>query len=654
MKGKDMKKRQKMHWEAYYDFYREFFTSASQIPIQPPTHHTNSVAPSNVVLSQEIRPVVQKISNYIYGHLLGIEVPPKEGSLVSLCLERLDVEKILYVGYKGQPTAVYTTNDISLSRQLRILSDFCSDTTLRGTGFQALRTLVSPALRMLEQMLGVKQYEGKLDFLYSPKAFLDYVRLGVSGGILSANTTVFEDDGMKYKVKDSGKKIFLFEPSARAAHKIIIQLLLGEEPDYLHLDITKIKGEWRYGFLKLLDDLVELTVKAREFFIPSLALSLISELLHGFRMNIERGNVIRIGSTAWYGGWYELALFLHCYSDELIWVDGDVTALDKHIQDWHLYLYLAAGSRYYNFKKMNARQRQFMKRLYTYVMYNVVNKVTLQVGNFWRIICGVMYSGGKETSHGDSWIMGFLFCLYICFVIESYPRLSSYIMLFVDRGFIRFVLYGDDHIWCFPKVFRGIFSAKGFADFLLHYVDMELRDYREYESFFSIPDFATGTVKVEGPKFLKRYFIKNTFLDGCAPVLAYKPFLETVVRLMTVDDTDGYLGLVLKTMGQAYDTMGTNVVAYEACAEAYRLACESGCLKLPREMYLEYTKTHDGVLKMKKMLRRINLSPEEVFAGFPALYQLQKKNIHDPERCNFSKVHNYDEWLDEFSYRMSA
>jgi len=57
------------------------------------------------------------------------------------------------------------------------------------------------------------------------------------------------------------------------------------------------------------------------------------------------------------------------------------------------------------------------------------------------------------------------------------------------------VVFGDDHIWCAPKLMRNILSVNDFQEFLIRSVDMTLQDQQEYEEFLSVPDDMGGFFK---------------------------------------------------------------------------------------------------------------------------------------------------------------
>jgi hypothetical protein len=317
---------------------------------------------------------------------------------------------------------------------------------------------------------------------------------------------------------------------------------------------------------------------------------------------------------------------------DLFWVDGDITGLDKHIPDWMLYLYLSAGSKYCNWNSMNGSQRRLLKRLYLLLQYHMVNKITLQPGNVWRLIIGMMYSGGKETSHGDSWIMAIIFFMYIEYCALRHPFLSDAIRLCLMQEFIRIIVYGDDHIWCCPKHLRNVINANGFAAFLKEFFDMELRDFKEYDHFVSRVDRVTGNFIYRGPKFLKRYFI-DSYLPFAAPILPFKPVIESAVRLCAVTDDEDVCALVLKSIGQAWDSMGTNRVTYDVCREAYNFAMERMTLT-PKELYNLWKNDKTKARFLKNLIKKSSISSEEFFESFPTIEQLQARHIYVPEFCN--------------------
>lgn len=622
-------------------WFREYYKPESQTSLKPMTGHPNSAMLTDTQLAPFVPSIARRVDQSIHFHLGMTYRPPPVAmkgirSLQDLLRPRTSVESILTetvtVGGKPYPLFYYSTNPTGQDsmKTINLMKEFSFNAAQRGVSYHQMRKWITPALRNLEYVLRCDDYVGKLDFFYSPTMTHRFIKMRTSGGILDTPSISVNYGDDKIRIANAGSKIYLFEAAARELHALIIQISRHQDVLFQPYNVTKLKGEFRLLYEKDFAKLPEALNKCREFFIPSLTLTLLAELLHKHRMLIERGEVIQIGCTPWYGGWQQIAEAMNYNQDNLFWVDGDITGLDKHITDWMLYLYLASGSRYYNWKGMNGQQRRLLRQLYKLLMYHVTNKITLQPGTIWRLIIGVMYSGGKETSHGDSWIMALIFFLYIEYTKAMYPDSAPFIQSCLLANFIAIIVYGDDHIWCCPISLRGIINVMAWAKFLKDFLGMELRDYREYTKFLSVVDITTGSFVYKGPKFLKRYFIASYIPDTCA-VLPYKPFLESVIRMCLVTEADGYPGLLLKTIGQAWDTMGTNPVAYAVCRDVYEYA-RTQCDQTPREIYLEWKNDPKKTAILRSMIKKVNMTHDEFFDSFPEIEHLRSRHRFDPTR----------------------
>jgi len=554
--GTDFVIRMQAHWGSYTEYYRELYTSDSQIAIRPLTPHKNTPIPTNVVMPSFLREIVGILSGRYLRQLTGIDMNVRPGSLAELCLKRLSWERILYEQWYGMQQVIYTTNNVSPSKMIALYKTFDNDGAMRGFSFATLRGIIPRGLRHLERMLDCENRVGTMLFRYSPEKLFKYIKIGTSGGIISTRTGQETIKGNVYCVKNSGDKIHHLEAAIKHFHRFIYCVCTGKKHVFQPLCVLKIKGEFKFGHEKDVEGLMQMLMKSREFFIPSVDMVFLSTLLFEQRMFFERGNLIRIGMKYWHGGAYELAKFLNYDNPDIFFFDGDIEGLDKKIKDWQLYLYIASGSRYFDWKSMNSRQVKVLKKLIRILMYHISNKVVLCTGTFWRIMRGVMYSGGKETSHGDSWIMGFVFCCYIVYTMDKYPGMMAAIEYALDRRFLAIVVYGDDHIICCPKILRNIINVQYFSEFLSTYMDMILRDYREYDTFLSIPDDCGG-LKYKGPRFLKVFFIANTINPELPAVLPYTLINERMLRLFS--DAEGYAEkYILKAISAAWMSFGTN------------------------------------------------------------------------------------------------
>jgi len=623
-------------------WYQDYLIPSSRQRLKDMTQHANNLSFSDIRLAPFV-PELSKHIDSVIAQYVGMRknVPiavTKVKSLQELCKPRTSIYTILnekvMIGGQEYPLYYFSTNrygDDSL-KEISMMREFSYDTAQRGSAYTRVRYFVQPALRNLEHFLDCDQYIGKLPWRYSPEVLHTFVKFRTSGGIIDTPSISMVQDGTRYRLMNSGNKLYLFEAAAREVHRIIISMAKNDTYLFQPYNITKLKQEIRFLYEKEFEKFPKAIYKMREFFIPSLTLTLLSELLHKDRMLIERGELIQIGCTPWYGGWYQIARTMNFDNPDLFWVDGDIIGIDKHITDWHLYLYLAAGSRYYAWDTMNRAQRRILRKLYRLVMYHVTNKITLQPGGLWLLILGVMYSGGKETSHGDSWIMAMLFFLYIEYIKGISPGSALYIQQCLVARFIMIIIYGDDHVWCCPRVLRHIINAESFAYFLKNYCGMELRDYKEYDRFLSEVDLTTGIFRYKGPKFLKRYFIASN-IPGSAPVLPYKPYLETSVRLCAVPEEEGYPGLILKCIGLMWDLMGTNPIGSQVCRSAYNFAL-ARCNQTPREIYNDWKSDPTKEKFLKALMRKVNMTGDQFFDSFPSEEQLLQRHVFIPELCN--------------------
>jgi len=352
------------------------------------------------------------------------------------------------------------------------------------------------------------------------------------------------------------------------------------------------------------------------------------------RRKIETGNLIRIGMTFNWGGAYELAKYLHYDDDRFFWVDGDISQLDKNIQDWMLMLYIACGGRYYAWQDYDDAAKECMEFFIKTLMYKISHKIVLHLGNFWQFMRGVMHSGGKDTSHGDSWIMALLFYLYCMDVIDRNPHIADMVINCLLQLVIVIVVFGDDHIWCAPTVLRSYINAAGWTQFLAQVCHMTLRDAKEYTSFLSTVDHVSGTFLYKGPVFLKRRFVAS-YITGTAPVLPYKDINETMINLFLKEQDADPIDYMLSCVGQMYDTMGTNEIAFRYVKKFFDDVCNYYVIVNPQDALREALGDPDRRLKVIKHMRRVHLTDVEILASIPTLKKLQSWHRYVPSKCAF-------------------
>jgi len=363
-------------------------------------------------------------------------------------------------------------------------------------------------------------------------------------------------------------------------------------------------------------------------------------LIFGERRKFETGRVIMIGMKLFHGGAYELALKMNYNNPDIFWAHGDILKFDKSVMDVWIMNYCATNRRYFDHEKMPPNIRRVFEKMLKDWGYHLTNKVVLFIDNIWRFLIGVVPSGALETSHLDSFVLLCYFCFYVLVVILEHPELEEVIMEFFNEGFIRIIIYGDDHVWCAPKILRGVINVEGWAKFLKNYCRCVLRDYEEYDNFLSTPDLWTGTLVKKGPKFCKRYFILNTTSPELAPVLPFKPLYEPMLRVF-VNVNQEPVDYLLSIIGHMWDTMGTNKVHYDLLLQFYHSINSDLKVKSVLEIYEEERKKPEKRVKLNRIVRKLGLSAETIFKNVPSYEKIRKRNVYEPNKCKFG-IDTYD------------
>jgi hypothetical protein len=627
--------------QAYVEYLREYSTPESQIAISPPFKVSNSARETPTVPNPDWRSIHETVERK-YWKKLGVKYlrrskdhefwntePSNIKTLQEMIYDRFSWVQSVYepvIDENGKKLfrVVNTSNKFPLEKQLKLYREFNVNTAFRGLREEHMWDLVPGALKWMNFQMDNEKNFGTVTFCYDPKNLCRRVRIYTSAGINGGGIVLGTYRGMKVKVVSSGKKIFCMEQAMRTVHDILTKIR-KDDRDYANVitAVIKAKTEWKLGQFKTIPQLREMLMKMREFFIPSMYHNYIGILCNEQRMLFERNNIIRIGMKWWHGGAELVYKFLNGDLPDMVWIDGDITGLDKHIQDWMLLLYCANAYPYFKWDSMSAADSKFLKNLLIFWASNVCCKLVCHVGGFWRFMAGQMYSGGKETSHGDSWIMAFLFYCYCEHIKRSHPRFADRIEKFMSWMIIVIIVYGDDHIWCAPKILSHIMNHNTWRDFLKDYCGMELRDANIYTSLLSEPDH-TGRLKVRGPRFLKRHIIRNTDPEIKVAFVPYKEIDEIMLKSFALE-THWAPEVKLIVTGMAWDTMFTNRPAYDALRVYYNIM-EKFDVRTPAQIYAEMDKTKFDSYRIRRLFKKIGMSASE-FDQFPE-WDVEKRR-HD-------------------------
>jgi len=290
----------------------------------------------------------------------------------------------------------------------------------------------------------------------------------------------------------------------------------------------------------------------------------------------------------------------------------------------------------------------FKKDQYTYVYQNLqkfvlrrlTRRMTHMYGNVWRIILGGMPSGAYSTSHGDSWILGAMFFFFFEYVRAMNPAFRDRIDFWFNQGKVVIIVYGDDHVIGSHKEISHLINEMEFAKFLFRFLDMNVKDINMNVPAVTVPN-SYGGISVPGFVFLKRYLInkpKHFKRPDVARIVPYRPTWQYYYKIpYGSDGPRSMIDCVLSCMGNAYDSMGTNLHAYVFLFFVFSFLMSQPSLNKMsiREMYVAHLRKSERT-DVTRIMRKMNLTVEDIIKGFPSIEDLEIRNINDPVYCKFT------------------
>jgi len=511
--------------------------------IRPQFSYSNQSKAVSRVDSSFLRAATQVLDKWYFG-TLGIDMSSyvwrdasselcvnKVYSLKELCAKTLSFSHYACGRRFGNVSWCNTMEGYGPNDVFRNFNEFNVDNYTRKDGYFRAISMMSRALNIVYgNFIQTQRHFKKIVFAYNPIEYVREMNMMASSGIRPGPRTTAVVDGFSVVVSPIGKKIEQIK-WAMTSHRQWVRLMFAGNFNHLESHcVIKVKNERKCAYARPTSALLAIHQKKREFFMTNARHQLNSTWINGPRIKLERGNAINVGRCWWYGGAYNFATYLNYNVPGMMWYEGDYTLHDKHIVDWLLMVYQATNMIYYDVESMTEKQRRVFFHANADTMFNMVIKPTCHNGDIWRIIRGMLYSGGKETSHAGSFCTLFCFALYLVHTMELYPRQAAYIKKCLEHGFIRICVYGDDHLWCGPKKIAHIVNETLFAEYSASTFGMVIKDILHHDRFLTVPNFVTGEVErgQAGPKFLKRYFIAGDIL----PVLPFKPMSETMQKLL--------------------------------------------------------------------------------------------------------------------------
>jgi len=558
-------------------------------------------------------------------------------SLVSLILRRFSLYN--YTQSDAEGKLVTSSTSCLRPHKLPILIHKYAKPVHMGLKDHFVRRCLTNGVMLLNNVMGVTQFYESLFFEYSLEEFLTTpFPASSSSGIRMGRNTKTTVGGIPVRKIVNGRKGVQAPYAFSVVNKYVEDIRYGADVDYpercckMAFKYEIVDSMWSFGKSRQ-----EKYLKCREFFASHFVDFLISTMVHGYRMLVERGNTICIGLKWWYGGAYSFVRELGYGRKDIHYFSGDLKGQDYSTHSYSLGLFAAAGMAYVHPNSPDYDLYNYMMRQNTdYLQAKFVNLV----GNMWRWIVGTMPSGHAVTSHGNSWILAMYWWSYVYGVHERNPRAK--ILVRTPTGwavskqyFVRFKVYGDNNIAALSENVMQYLSYKDFAQWL-GALDIVLQDIQDDVPLISVPD-SIGNLKVTGIVFLKRYFIETTMM-GITYVLPFKRFKDMAPKIVYGNSKrKNEYDVLLALSGLAWDTMGTNFQLYTILLTLYT-GTVARIKKLNMSPLEEYMKTYkDEGLEQTKRARKIAI-PLDDFMRFPTRTELLQRHAFNEKEFTYRKV----------------
>jgi len=475
----------------------------------------------------------------------------------------------------------------------------------------------------------------------------------------------------------SGSKPLFEEAIQKTVHRIMVEAVahikkVGKVPDHKNIEDILWKLSPKVELFTIWDDM-DMSFSAREamktkmriFFIPNAVKYVLDFITQKSRMMFERGRYIQVGMKWLDGG---AAKFYDTMNGnkthrKFRWYEGDWSKYDLSILAHELMIYNMTTLLYY---EEGDNKYKLFQYIVEYCTSQLVAKVVRFVNGEWRMIIGVMPSGDFNTSHGDSWIQTILWFTYVRSVERRIKALAqgcrnrnmmvkydAYLAIVTDiqeslRTYdLMIAVYGDDYLMCVPESLVKWINGVGYGNYMKEcfYMEQKASTIKEYTYLLTEVDHRYGEIVKFGPKFLKRYLI-NFKIGGKDTIVAFRPTRAVYFRCVFSKDLDlDIYDSMIRLIGMAWDTMGTNLVAYSFCSFMYDslhdMAKVTGDMDsdIHNIMLKRYYDDPDKFTKYLKKVGNIMFDME-----FPSLDDLLRRNMmrsQDHNRCNFNY---YDEY----------
>jgi len=608
--------------------FRRTIRASAQDLVPPPSWWETMLQDADVARFSRFVTRDDLVRSIWYGNRFGTTRQLSLEKLEYLVLRRLSLAN--YLGSDSVGPIVTSATDGLYPRKVPILIQKYAKDVHVAQNDPFIKKCLLGGVYLLPFIMGTYRYFGKQRFVYSEEELFRMPFPGTSSAGLrpgvSYNTSV---GGVSVRVMYNGKKR-LQAPYAfnRVAH-YVEDVKSGRAPLYPEV-CCKIAFKY-----EIVDSMWtapakrgEKYLKCREFFIPHFCDFIICVLVFGFRMMIERGNTICIGFKWWQGGAHTLATELGYGRDDITYGGGDIKGQDYTTPHYMLQLFIASTIPYVDPTSPDYE-------LFLYMLRQAGDHLVAKFVNFdgamWRWVIGTMPSGHYTTSHANSWILAVYWWAYVYGVHLRHPKARILVKVNETFGvnpkfFIRFKVYGDNHIVALSKNVRAYLSYMDFVTFVQG-LGIVIHDIQSDVPLLSLPD-GMGGLKVKGIVFLKRYLVETKF-GNKKYILPYKQWTDMAPKIVWGNSPRrNEYDYACALAGLAWDSMGTNGYIYDVIKQLHSDILHR-ILTLGLTPYDVYMSTYvDGDEQIRKRSKKLGIPVEEL-VKFPTRKELLARHTYD-------------------------
>jgi len=498
------------------------------------------------------------------------------------------------------------------------------------------------ALRMLYRALGTENELGKhvwdwnrgIDKFVYKKTSSAGVRPGKDFSAVSGNT--------KFTYTVNGSKGLQLPFMKKVVDAAIEEFnVTGEFKLPQVINAVGLKKEFLYTAEEDDKAAYKIQDKIRYIWLSETLEFLVSAAVQGYRQGLERRGPILIGTKFSHGGAYHFAK--NCHYDSLLhfWLQGDFSSYDLSLKRALLNLFASENMRYYDRNSFKGRTWHLFREFNAWVTHNLGYKLVRKPNGEWGFLEGSMGSGSYMTSHGDSWILAFIFFMWIDLLAETSEDGEDLRRDVMDL-LVGIFVFGDDFVIYCLKKYKHIINKVTFRAWM-EQLGMIFKELEEKDIFLSVVDNECVMVE-KNVKLLQHYFVHKDGVDcedvlNLPPVLPWKDSVRIIARAVYGNgEHRAEIDYAIAAIGNVYASHGTNARVYAFYRYLYSQVV--GLVSLKPNWIYDYIKQAGNGEQLSGVLRKASITIDELASGFPSRDHLLERNVYVPTRHLNYKTEN--------------